>query len=334
MHFRHILLFFYQKGVKATDAQREICSVYGDSAISPDTCQRWFARFRSGNMNLEDATRSGRPSTTDDDQILAAIEVDRHLTTREIAKRFNIAHTTVAKHLKQLGMTKKMDVWVPHELSEKNILDRVMICESLLRWNSLEAFLKRVVTGDEKWVMYNNIRRQKSWCRPGESSHSVAKADLHPKKAMLSVWWDWRGVLYFEVLPYGQTIDAKKYCAQLDKLKQAVAEKRPGLANRKGVIFHHDNAKPHTALVTKKKLKSFGWEVMQHPPYSPDLAPSDYHLFRLLQNNLDGQRLESMDDIQMYLEDFFMQKSSDFYKNYVSSRTLEEGGRSRQYLLD
>lgn len=157
-----------------------------------------------------------------------------------------------------------------------------MICESLLRWNSLEAFLKRVIKGDKKWVMYNNIRRQKSWCHPGELSHLVAKADLHPKKTMLNVQWDWRSVLYFEVLPYGQTIDAKKYCAQLDKLKQAVAEKRPGLANRKNVIFHHDNAKSHTALVTKHKLKSFGWEVMQHPSYSPDLASSNYHLFRSL----------------------------------------------------
>ncbi|EZA49301.1 Histone-lysine N-methyltransferase SETMAR [Ooceraea biroi] len=65
-------------------------------------------------------------------------------------------------------MSKKADVWVPHELTEKNILDRVMICESLLKWNSLEAFLKRVVTGDEKWVVYNNIRRKRSWCGPEE----------------------------------------------------------------------------------------------------------------------------------------------------------------------
>jgi len=73
VHFRHILLFFFRKGLKATEAQREICGVYGDSAISADTCQRWFTRFRSGDINLADAARSGRPSTTDDNQILAAI---------------------------------------------------------------------------------------------------------------------------------------------------------------------------------------------------------------------------------------------------------------------
>jgi len=66
-----------------------ICGVYGDSIISADICQRWFARFRSEDINLADAARSGRPSTTDNDQILAAIKMDQHLT-REIAERFNI----------------------------------------------------------------------------------------------------------------------------------------------------------------------------------------------------------------------------------------------------
>jgi len=65
-------------------------------------------RARSRDINLANAARSGCPSTTDDDQILAAIKVDRHLTTREIA--FNIAHTTVSQQLKRLKMTKKADV--------------------------------------------------------------------------------------------------------------------------------------------------------------------------------------------------------------------------------
>ena len=63
-------------------------------------------------------------------------------------------------------------------------------------------------------------------------------------------------------------------------------EKRPELATRKGVIFHQNNARPHTSLVTCKKLLELGWEVMTHPPYSPDLAPSDYHLFCSLQNSV------------------------------------------------
>jgi hypothetical protein len=45
------------------------------------------------------------------------------------------------------------------------------------------------------------------------------------------------------------------------------------------VLFLHDNAPAHRALATQKKLAYLGFQCLDHPPYSPDLAPSDYHLF-------------------------------------------------------
>jgi len=45
--------------------------------------------------------------------------------------------------------------------------------------------------------------------------------------------------------------------------------------------------------MTRQKLRELGWEVLMHPPYSPDVAPSDYHLFRSLQNSLNGVKLAS-----------------------------------------
>ncbi|EZA57614.1 Histone-lysine N-methyltransferase SETMAR, partial [Ooceraea biroi] len=60
------------------------------------------------------------------------------------------------------------------------------------------------------------------------------------------------------------------------------------LVNRKGVLFHQDNARPHTSLTIRTKLLQLGWDVLPHPAYSPDIAPSDYYLFRSLQNFLKG----------------------------------------------
>ena len=60
------------------------------------------------------------------------------------------------------------------------------------------------------------------------------------------------------------------------KLGKEIKGKWPELATCKDVIFHQDNARPHESLVTRKKLLELGWEVMPRPPYSPDLAPSDY----------------------------------------------------------
>ena len=73
---------------------------------------------------------------------------------------------------------------------------------------------------------------------------------------MLSVWWDFKGIIYFELHPRNQTINSNIYCRQLIQLGKEIKEKRPELATRKGVIFHQDNAKRHTSLVTRKKFDS------------------------------------------------------------------------------
>lgn len=316
-HFRHILLFYFRKGKNAAQAHRKLCGVYGDVCLSERQCQNWFARFRSGNFDVNDEPRPGRPIVEKVDEILLKIEVDRHISSRDIAMELNIDHKTVLKHLHKNGYQKKLDIWVPHELTLKNLMDRVSICESLVKRNEIEPFLKRMVTGDEKWITYDNNVRKRSWSKPGETSQTVAKPGLTPRKVMLSVWWDWKGIVHHELLEPGQTIDSTLYCQQLMRLKQAIQEKRPELINRKGVVFHHDNARPHTSLVTRQKLREFGWEVLMHPPYSPDLAPSDFHLFRSLQNSLNGVKLESKEDCANHLDQFFAQKSQNFYSDGI-----------------
>jgi len=136
-----------------------------------------------------------------------------------------------------------------------------------------------MVTVDEKWVTYDNVVRKRSWSRRGESAQTVSKPGLTARKALLCVWWDWKGIIYHELLSYGQTLNSDLYCQQLDLLKKAIDKKRPELTNRKGIVFHQDNAKPHTSIMTRNKLGELRWEVLMHPPYSPDLAPSDYPLF-------------------------------------------------------
>jgi len=129
MFFRCIMLFYFRKGKNAT--QKNICAVYGEDAVSERMCQKWFAKFRSGEMNIEDALRSGRPVTTDVDQITALIDSDRQITVREIAARLKIGKSTVSEHLSKLQMIKKLDVWVSHDLTEKNHIDRISISDLL-----------------------------------------------------------------------------------------------------------------------------------------------------------------------------------------------------------
>ncbi|QQP35017.1 Putative DD34D transposase, partial [Caligus rogercresseyi] len=89
------------------------------------------------------------------------------------------------------------------------------------------------------------------------------------------------------------TLNSTIYCEQLDRVKLSIDQKRPELANRKGVVFHQDHTRPHTSLVTRQKIQELGWKVLSHLLYNPDIAPSDYHLFLSMANALGGVKLNS-----------------------------------------
>ena len=105
-------------------------------------------------------------------------------------------------------------------------------------------------------------------------TQTIAKPGLTASMVMLSVWCDWKGTVYYKILEPGQKVDSVLYCQQLTRLQEAIQKKRPELVNRKGIVFHHDNTRPHTSLMTCQKLIELGWEVLMHPSYSPDLPPS------------------------------------------------------------
>ena len=82
-------------------------------------------------------------------------------------------------------------------------------------------------------------------------------------------------------------INSTKYCSQLDQVRAAGDEKHPELINRKCIILHQDNARPHVFLMTRQNLLQLDWEDLINLPYLSDIAPSDSHLFQSLQNSLN-----------------------------------------------
>uniref|UniRef100_A0A4W6DTM9 Histone-lysine N-methyltransferase SETMAR n=1 Tax=Lates calcarifer TaxID=8187 RepID=A0A4W6DTM9_LATCA len=89
---------------------------------------------------------------------------------------------------------------------------------------------------------------------------------------------------------------------EIPQVKKDIKNKRRGHQS-KGVILHHDNARPHT----------LGWELLPHPPYSPDLAPSDFHLFGPLKAFTRGTKFESDDEVKSVVSDWLRHQSKDFY---------------------
>lgn len=116
-----------------------------------------------------------------------------------------------------------------------------------------------------------------------------------------------------------------------------IIQKCSKLINRKGVVFHHNNARPHTSLIACQKLLELGWDVLPHPAYLPDLAPSDFYLFCSIQNSLWGITFNSDEGINHYLIQFFTDKDRSFYEWEIMKLTerrqkvIEQNG---QYIIN
>jgi hypothetical protein len=94
------------------------------------------------------------------------------------------------------------------------------------------------------------------------------------------------GTVHYELLERNLTITAERFCQQLRRLDEVIQQKR--LGRQHGVILQHDKARHHTANMIKPAIQELDWEFLPHLPYSPDLAPTDFHLFCSVSNNLHG----------------------------------------------
>jgi len=77
--------------------------------------------------------------------------------------------------------------WVPHELSENNKNRRRDTAITSLSKFRKKDFLHKIVTGDEKWIVYNNPKRRKSSADPGQPSTSTPKPNIHAKKVLFYI---------------------------------------------------------------------------------------------------------------------------------------------------
>ena len=167
---------------------------------------------------------------------------------------FGVSHVTIINQLHSVGKISKLGKWVQHEQTEANKHARVTACQCLIGRCRRFHWLESVITMDEKWVLYSNVKRRRSWCSKGQQ--------LAQKKVMISLWWGCRGVIMLDLLPRNTTFNKYVYCEHIDRLKIALAEKR---SNFKKIVYHHDNAPAHSAKKASDKLKEVSWEITVHP---------------------------------------------------------------------
>ncbi len=157
------------------------------------------------------------------------------------------------------------------------------MCSSLLLRNKNNPFLDRIVTCDEKWILYDNRRRSAQWLDRDEAPMKhMPKPSLHPKKVMVTVLWFTAVLIHFSFLKPGETIWVEKFCRELEISHQKQSIKQLALVDRKGPILLHDNARPHVSQITDQKLNELDSKILPHPSSASNLSPIHYHFFKHL----------------------------------------------------
>lgn len=261
---------------------------------------------------------------------------NRRLTIDDVADELHISHGSAYEIIHDhLGFRKVCARWVPRQLTEDLKKRRVEACKQLLKryradtcavpqcdvpGNGSYSFLQRIITGDETWVHHyepESKRQSLQWKHPMSPPMKKFKTQSSVGKVLLTVFWDSQGVLLEHYSENGVTVTSSSYSELLqEKLKPAIRSKRRGLLSQ-GVLLLHDNARPHTALKTIETVQKLKFEVLQHPAYSPDLAPSDYHLFGPLKDNLRGRHFGTTNELKEAVHDFLHNQPKSFYSSGI-----------------
>ena len=285
----------------------ELVSSLGDSSPSLRTVFRWVERFRSTGEETNDRHRVGRPITActsaNIEQVRAIIEDDPRICLNDIEVMTSLCRGTIMniihKHLQKRKLSSR---WIPHNLTAEQKLKRLNICkQNLAMFEEGKWRLCDVITGDESWIYHRKIQKKAmnlTWVGEGETPGTVVTRNQFEPKSMICVLFKTTGPMLVDVLEKGKTIDHQYYLKNcLRPLVRSINSHRPQ-SNTTNIKLLHDNARPHIHKNVKNYLKSQHIKVIDHPPYSPDLAPSDFCLFdeikRRLPDQIDQRSMKSV----------------------------------------
>lgn len=319
---RAVIKYLVKKGKSPKEIFEDMSSTLQDSGPSYTMVKKWARLFQQGRESCEDDPRPGRPVSVVTEENVGKVEklvlADRRIKMWQIADELHISKERIGEILHEhLNMKKICARWVPKMLTPFDKQRRLECCKDFLELagDNLDEICNRIVTVDETWVrQYDPESKQESmqWIEKGERPPKKFKVEKSASKLMATVFWDSEGVLLIDYLPKGTTMNGQYYANLLTQAREAVVRKRRGKL-RHGVLFLQDNAPVHTARVSRQALKDTGFSTIDHPPYSPDLAPSDFFLFSNLKKELRGRRFADENEIKAAVESHFEGKEKEYF---------------------
>ena len=160
-HLREVLIHYFLLKETAAKTYRTLKEVYGSHAPSQDTCERWFKRFKENGFDLKDKVRPGQPKIFEDQQLQDLLDDDPSQSQKQLAETLQVAQQTISYRLKAMGKIMKEGKWVPHLLNDRQMENRKVTSNTLHERYERKSFLHQIVTGDEKWIYFENPKRSK-----------------------------------------------------------------------------------------------------------------------------------------------------------------------------
>lgn len=300
---RVVIKFLVAEGEKASRVLERLQAIYGDCCLSKSQVYEWYQRFRDGRTSVSDDEHPGRPVSASDDESVAFVEQlvleDRRVTIETLSSTTGISVGSVHAILhKKLKMRKVCAHWVPKHLQPDQKSRRIEVCKELLQLYEEQGdqFLDRIVTQDESWFHFHEPESKRSsmqWKHPDSPRPRKFRMKPSANKVLYSFFWDSKGVILQWPVEQRTTVTGSYHASLLrDHLHPALKRERRGRITA-GVLLQQDNAPAHTSQVGMAAVAELGYTLVPHPPYSPDLAPSDFFLFGTLKEELRGRRFET-----------------------------------------
>ncbi|CAH1961298.1 unnamed protein product [Acanthoscelides obtectus] len=281
-HFRAIIYYNFQRQLSQQECLAELLSVFGNEAPHQSTICRWYGEFKRGRVSLSDDPRVCAPKTAvtqeNVDAVRKLIFEDIHVTYREIEASLKISKTSIQKNLHaELGVRK---------LVSQQKAARVNWCQKTLdRFNSGNSKnVYSIAGGDESCIYCYEPESKRSEEKPTKviRSRSVSKKMVSKASHIATI-----------PLNEQRTVTAEWYTTIC--LPNVITDLRKINPERR-IILHQDNASSHTAQKTRQYLTEENVELLDPPPYNPDLGPNDFFTFPKIKNRLRGQRFQSPEE--------------------------------------